>query len=163
MSQWARLIAQQVWSLLMFWGQRSDMLSFTNRSLILCCRGDGLLPRWRIYKARALQRHWSETCQSCIFNEALGVLMTCRGWLCKIRVECLNLKKKKGKHCDSCSERLFVLLIGLINGLWVNQEILMTSKHHDRERLVESLPADSQLLPCFEEPNPKLELTSTIE
>lgn len=38
MSQWAKLITQQVRSLLMFWGQCSDTLSITHRSL---CAAEG--------------------------------------------------------------------------------------------------------------------------
>lgn len=41
MSQWAELIKQQVQSLLMFWGQCSDTLSITHRSLCAVCVGGG--------------------------------------------------------------------------------------------------------------------------
>ncbi len=63
--------------------------------------------------------------------------------------------QKRGRKLQTVW-RLFVLLIGVIKGLGVNQEMLVTSTQ-DGESL-----ADSEQ-PCFKEPIPKLKLTLTKE
>lgn len=118
----------------MFPGQRSRTLSVPHRSL---CVAEG---RDRCHdlgsQIKVFQKHWPKTCQS----------LKRHGQPSFLQKQVSKSELEKGTCCVTWKNVVLLNLIGLINGLWRDQEILSSMKID--ECLLESPPADTEL-PLF--------------